>query len=95
MAASATWHSSREYGFLEGDAPVGTPLMEILDHLTLALGCMNGECEVSIDMWDGEEEGSRCAGRSRGDHKVALCCPSYGGQLSLWGGRPHRASYRG
>ena len=30
-----------------GDAPVGTPLIVILDHLILARGCVNGEWEGS------------------------------------------------
>ena len=47
IAASAAWHSSGVYGVLVGDAPVGTPLIVILDHLMLAQGCMNGEWEGS------------------------------------------------
>ena len=47
IAASAAWHSSGEYGDLVGDAPVGTPLIVILDHLVLARGCVYGEWEGS------------------------------------------------
>jgi hypothetical protein len=38
VALSALWHSSRVYGPQVSDAPVYTPLMEILDHFMLALG---------------------------------------------------------
>jgi len=38
IAASALWHSSGVNGSRMLDTPVGTPLMIILDHLTLALG---------------------------------------------------------
>ena len=35
---SALWHSSGMCGGLAWDAPVGTLSIDILDHLTLALG---------------------------------------------------------
>ena len=47
IAVSAAWHSDGVYGPLVGDAPVGTPLMMILDHLTLALGRERGVDEGS------------------------------------------------
>src|SRR5712672_4187240 len=37
FSSSAWWHSSGLYGSRDCDLPVGTPLIRILDHLTLAL----------------------------------------------------------
>ena len=52
IAASELWHSSGLHGtpVIALDAPVGTPLMRILDHLTLALGGGMGESEGSLNL---------------------------------------------
>lgn len=100
MAGSATWHSSGEYGVLEGNAPVTTPLMEILDHLTLAFGCVNREYEVSFSKVErialicGVAE-RRKAGVLAGPMVITRLPFAVHLTAASWacGGRPHQASY--
>ena len=73
IADSAAWHSSGVYGLLALDAPVGTPLMIILDHLTLARGGGMGDDEVSLNLL--ERNAPMCGAANWSDGGVAAGPP--------------------
>ena len=73
IADSAAWHSSGVYGFLALDAPVGTPLIMILDHLTLARGGGMEVGDVSLNLV--ERMAPICGAASWRDEEVAAGPP--------------------